>query len=228
LRLAASRCSLDELDQRPAVEAEVVVVGGALGGGERLAVAAETVVEHGRCVLSQRDRPSLAPFGGVFAAGLDQLQRLGLLAAPGSEHERGVPERRVASCLGDRVCLLDQGLGSGELAGMHVHACAIRGREREHVERACVAGELQLAGRELVPRLVLPEVGCDAAREPEPAGVVLGVASVSGHGVERLPQWWHARRVAVGETTRQAVQEEVDRSCRPRPRRRGSGRLSYL
>ena len=156
MRLAASGGRLDQLDQGPAEETEVVVFGGALGGGERRLVAAETVVQHRGRVLGQCDRPSLTPSGGVFAARLDQLQRLGLLAAPGGEHERGVPERRVAGCLRDRIRLLDQGRRRGELSGVHVHAGAIGGREGEHAERAGVAGELQLAGRQLVPRPVLP------------------------------------------------------------------------
>ena len=101
-------------------------------------------------------------------------------------------------------------------SGVHVHACAICGREREEAERAGVAGELQLAGRQLVPRLVLPKIRCDAAREPEPANVVLAVALVSGYRVQRLPERRHAGRVAVGEASRQSVEEEVDRSCRLR------------
>ena len=88
LGLAASGGRLDQLDQRPREETQIVVLAGALRGGEGVFVAAEAVVQHRGRVLGQSDRPSLAPAGRVFAAGLDQLQCLGLLAAPGGEHQR--------------------------------------------------------------------------------------------------------------------------------------------
>jgi hypothetical protein len=204
------------------------MLGGAPCGGERRPIAAETVVQHRGCVLGQGDRPSLTPFGRVFPASLDQIQRVRFLAPPDGEHERGVSERRVAGCLRDRIRLLDQSRRRRELSGMHVHAGAIGRGEGEHAERAGVAGELQLAGRQLVPRLVLPEIGCDTARQPEPANVVLAVALVSGHGVQRLPQRRNAGCVPVGEASRQTVQEQVDRSRRLRSWRRRPSRLCHF
>ena len=87
---------------------QIVVLACPLGAGECGLVASETVVQHGGHVLGQTDGPSLAPGGRVPGAGLDQLQRLDLLAAPGGEDQGGVPERRVAGRLRDRISLLDQ------------------------------------------------------------------------------------------------------------------------
>ena len=183
LRLAASRGGLDQFDQRPREQTQGVVFTGALRGGESGLVAAETVVQHRSRVLGQSDRPSLAPAGRVFAAGLDQLQCLGFLAAPGGEHQRAVHERRVARCLRDRIRLFDQRRSGGKLSGMHVDAGAVGRRERKNGERAGIASEPKLAGRQLMPRLVLPQIGRDTARQPKPTNVVLGC----GHRL-RIPQ----------------------------------------
>jgi hypothetical protein len=48
---AGSRRRLDQLDQRPAAQAQFVVAGCAFGGGERGRVSTEPVVQHGRHVL---------------------------------------------------------------------------------------------------------------------------------------------------------------------------------
>jgi hypothetical protein len=59
LVLAAPDPRLDELGQRPAVEAEVVVLTGSPGGGEGLLVAADAVAQHRCRVIRQTDRASL-------------------------------------------------------------------------------------------------------------------------------------------------------------------------
>src|SRR4051794_12268831 len=71
LRLVASRGGLDQFDQRPREETQVVVLTRTLRSGEGGLVAAETVVQHRSRVLGRSDRPSLAPAGRVLAAGLD-------------------------------------------------------------------------------------------------------------------------------------------------------------
>ena len=62
----------------------------------------------------------------------------------------------------------------------------------------------------------------DAARDLE------GVIATGDHVQLRSLQRWHARRVAIREASRQPVQEEVDRSCRPRSRGRGACRLCHF
>ncbi len=86
-----------------------------LGGRERSLVAAEAVVQHAvGHEPASADRPPLASRGRVLEAGLDQLERLGLGAAPRGEQQRRVLKVRVAGRLGDRVGLLDQRRGGGE------------------------------------------------------------------------------------------------------------------
>ncbi len=208
LRAAASTSSINAQPNRPRSSYSA----GALGRSERLLVATETVVEHRGRVLGKGDRPALAPAGRVFAARLDQLQRLRFLAAPGSEHQRGVGEGRVAGRLRDRIRLLDQRRSGGELSGVHVHARAIGGRERQHDERTLIASMLELARGQLMPRLVVPQIGGDAACQPEPVELVVGVPTVAGHGVQRLSQRGRPGLVAVGEASCESVQEEVDYS----------------
>ena len=111
---------------------------------------------------------------------------------------------------------------------MHVDAGAVGRRERKNGERAGIASEPKLAGRQLMPRLVLPQIGRDTARKPKPANVVLAVAIVFGYRSQRSPERRHACRVAVGEAGRQTVEEQVDCPRRLRGPGCGAGGLSHV
>jgi hypothetical protein len=126
---AASRSRLDELAEGETEDPQIVELACPSGAGQGGLVAAETVVQQRRHVPGQADRPSLAAGGRLLGAGFDQLQRLGLVAAPGDEQQGGVPHGRVAGCLRDRISLLDQRRGSRELSGVHVHAGAVHQRQ---------------------------------------------------------------------------------------------------
>ena len=229
----ASGARLDQLDERPAEEAEILVRACALRGGEGVLVAAKAVVQDGGRVVGQTDRSSLAPGCRVSEARLDGTQRCGLLAAPGEEHQRRIPERRVPGCLGDRISLLDQRRRGGELSGVHVHAGAVGQRDGKDGERAGVASEADRATGQLMPRLVIPQFGCegfrcDGAGSPKPAQLVVTAAIPFGECVQRSPERRHGLLVWLGEALRQTVQEKVDRPRRPRSGRRGAGRLGRL
>ena len=52
---------------------------------------------------------------------MDELHDFGFHAAPGADEQPGVHEARVTGRERNRVCLLDQSRGRGELAAEQVH-----------------------------------------------------------------------------------------------------------
>ena len=73
---------------------------------------------------------------------------------------------RVCDRLADCVRLFAQRLRRGELAGEQMDACSQVERQRQHGQRAGIAGELDLPGGEHVPALVVAQIHGGAAREP--------------------------------------------------------------
>jgi hypothetical protein len=73
--LAAAGGSFDPLQQAVAVYAEVVVFNGRVGCGQRLAILAEAVVQHGRRVLHDGDHDAFTAYGGAVQACAHELQR---------------------------------------------------------------------------------------------------------------------------------------------------------
>src|SRR6476660_1446059 len=145
-----------------------------LGGGERGLVASETIVQHGADALHQTEGSSLALGGRVPGTGFAQLQRPGLVPAPGGEEQRGVSERSVAGRGRDRIRLLDQRRGRGELPSVYVHAGAVFEAYRKDVERSGLASEPDRVSGQVVPRLVVPQVAGEEPCQPKPAqGVAL-------------------------------------------------------
>ena len=131
--------SLDELDERETAHAEVVVFARGSGAGQRLVVAAESVVQDGGEVARPERSPRPSP--RRFAFDSAQAKRFCTFASSPRhdvEQDRGVPQRRVAGCGGDRVGLFDQGSSSAELSGVDVHAGAIRQGDRKLFERSRV------------------------------------------------------------------------------------------
>ena len=229
---AGPRARLDELDERPAEEPQILVLARAPGGGERDRVLPEPVVQHRRRVLGQADRPSFSAGGRVGEGRLDQLLGLDPVAAPGRQQEGRVPERRVAGGRADRVGLLDQRVGGRELPGVDVHAGPRRERDRQDRERTGLARQRHRPAGEPVPRLVVPQVGGDrlrrdGARQPEPPHVVLGGLALLPERVERPPQRRRGGGVALGEPGRQTVEQQVDRAGRPSRRGRGAGGVGH-
>ena len=174
---AASRGRLDELSEGEAEAPEILVLARSLGAGEGVLVTAEAVVQHGHHVTGQTDSPSLAAGGRLPGGGFDQLQRLGLVAAPGDEQQRGVPRGRITCGLRDRIGLLDQRRGSGELSSVHMHSRAVGKGKGKEGERAGLASKPDRASCQLMPQLVVPQVACDEPWQPEPTHHVVVIAS---------------------------------------------------
>ena len=114
---------------------------------------------------------------------------------------------------------------------MDVHARPVAERDRQGGERAGVAGESDRERRQLVPRLVVPQVGCHGlgrhgARCPQPANdAVLAASGLFAERAQGPPERLDSGPIPVGEARRQPVEEEVRRAWRLRPRRRGAGAL---
>ena len=82
----------------------------------------------------------------------------GLPAPPGGEQDGRVHEGRAADGSRDGVRLLDQGLRRGEVARVDVRAGPVGEGEGEDGEGAGIPGGADVADRQLVPDLVLPEL----------------------------------------------------------------------
>ena len=141
---AAAHAGLDQLDEREAGDAEVVVLARLAGARAGLVVAAEPVVQHGRHVADRTDRPSLA---AGFAFVIDRRRR-GATAADSSPCQAA--SRTVVNINGAwpviAVIASDSSIradAAAELAGVHVHGGAVDEGDRKLAERARVARELR-------------------------------------------------------------------------------------
>ena len=94
-------------------------------------------------------------------------------AAPGADEQPGVHEAGVASCERDRIRLLDQCRGRGELSAEQVHARPVDERDGKQGERAGIPSQLHRASGEGVEGLVVPQLEhghrLDDRRQQEPA-----------------------------------------------------------
>ena len=187
-------------------------------GGQGLTGPAEAVVQHRCRVVRQTDRASLASRGRIPDAGRDEIGRLGLESAVGGEQQRRVHDGCAPGRPGDRVGLLDE-IGRGaELTRVDVDDGAVRERRGQDVQRAGVTRQPDRAGGEVVPRVVVPQIGRerlrgDGAGEPQPAHVVVAVRlDRAAERCERSPERLDARCVPVREPRREAIQQQIDRT----------------
>jgi len=104
---AAAHGRLDQLRERPAEDAHVVVLARDLGGGEGLAVLAEAVVQQGGGVLAGHS-PPLTTARHAVHGGLDELGGLGLMAPPRGDAQGTVRPELAPGRVGDRLCLRDE------------------------------------------------------------------------------------------------------------------------
>ena len=151
--------SLDQFDEGEAADAEVIVL--ARRYGRRPAPRRIGRVRcTGRPTCSRIDRSPVPRLASSRSPPPHSKwsSRTGLVAAPRDEPARGVRQRRVTGRRGDRVGLLDQGGGSGELSGGDVNAGATGERDRKVSERSRVACEANGAGRELLRQRRRPTV----------------------------------------------------------------------
>jgi hypothetical protein len=148
---SASDGGLDELGERPVEHAEVLVLAGPLGRGERVLIAAETVEEDRPRELGHADRSALAPRGGRLDAGVGQRQGHVFVASPGGQQQRGALPGRVPGRLDDRVGLRGQLRRGGELACVDENSGAVEEKYRKNGERAGIASKSHRERGELIP-----------------------------------------------------------------------------
>ena len=133
------------------------VLGGPLGGGQGLVVAAEAVVEDRAAPVGGGEPEPLAAAQHVLPARLDQRQRLGLLArasSPARSTRAGVRWLPVASTTASASAASDVAAAIRPQKSSTMHAVVERdGQQRE---RAGAARELDLARGELVPAASSP------------------------------------------------------------------------
>jgi len=74
--------------------------------------------------------------------------------------------------MGDQIDLVDQHRCGGEGPGMDAERGEVVERIGEQVERSRVASDALSASCQRVPELVVPEILCETARQPQPTRVV--------------------------------------------------------
>ena len=91
-------------------------------------------------------------------------------------------------------------------------------RERQDRERAGLARQRDVAGRQHVPALVVPQADRDRTRVGEPAQLLLAGQRLAAERLQRAPEHRHARGRAIGVDERLAGHQQLDGARR---RRRG-------
>ncbi len=116
--------------------------------------------------------PSLRATAAASLASISAAPAVLVPPAPG-EQDPSEDDRRGAGRLRDLVGLVEQRRGRGQLAFEAAQQREHVERERQDGERAGVAGDLDVARGERVPRVVVEQVRRDAPGDPGPAHVLL-------------------------------------------------------
>jgi hypothetical protein len=128
----------------------------------------------------------------------------------------------------DRVQLLPQCRGLGQLAEENVHRDPLAQGEWQHGQRAGLPGGPHEPGGEQFPRVTVEQVRGGDAGVPEPVQPLLNREVVVAERLQRSLQQRRGRGVAVVEPHRQAVQQEIGRERVPGPRVGGTRSLCRL
>ena len=164
----------------------LLVPEGRLGGGHRLGIVAEAVVQHGVRPLGNGYPDAFAAPGRIPDGGLDQGGCLGLVAAQCGQGQGAVRREVAPRRLGHRLLLIGQCRRGGQVASEQQQVGAGAEGERKLAERARRAGQLDVPTGEHVPALVVPQMqsgrgGC----QRQPAQLLVG-GHASAEGVQRL------------------------------------------
>ena len=210
LALGAAGRRLDELAERPRGDGQLVLRARALCPGERRLVPAEAVVEKRAGVLDEGEQPALTSGDRHGLADLEQSGYRCLVAAEAGERQSCETDACGAGRIGDRVRLSHQSLRRIEIAFEAAQRREVVERQREHSERASLAGHIDIACGGCMGCLVIEHVERHASGEPGSADVLPGMTVVVLNCAQCLLEQARAGHVAVGEPDRQSVQEQVD------------------
>ena len=182
-------------------------------------VSPQAVVEYRARVGREADQPAQTASGRLLRAGLDQLRRLSLPAAPGGEHHRVVCDGRVPGRLGDKAVFFDHQRRRGQVASNQVGSGQVVERELQVHQGACAAGELGLASGQGMPGFGVPQLEGDdladsPAGEPEPAAGFVGAEIQGENQLEGLSQRRGSRRVALRKPPRERVEQDIGHTRR--------------
>ncbi len=203
--LAATCSRFDELGEDPAAEA-FFTLARVVQQRERVPVAAEAVGEDRSRVPAASGLRSVSVPGRVLNARLERGP-LRLVAAPGREQQGCRHDASVACRGGDCSRFVDQRRRAREVAVVHLQGREVVERDRQQHQQAGIASELDVTTRESVCCLVVPELRRGAARECEPAKIVLLLKGLHGAAQRR-----QGGGIPVGEQRSQPVEERVERA----------------
>ena len=208
---------LDQLGQGPGRQPQLVrVVASLLSRGQRLVIAAQTVVEH-RGGPGRVGQPRYVTVRRrVCRADGDQPGGLSFLSSPGCDQHSAIGYQRAARCLRDGLCLAcrrrrQRGLTRGEEQGRRVLQCV-----RERRQRTRPPTQLDQPSRQGMPALVVPRHTGHPAGERQPAQRVGGWYRFVAEDVHGSPEHRRAHCVSVGNQRRQAIQQQVGSTRRSR------------
>jgi hypothetical protein len=181
------------------------VLGGLLGCDQGVLIAAEPVVEQRACPLDDGQPDSLAPCHRVLDVGLDQGYGVGFAAAVGGEQYGTIGRELRPNRLRNRRRLLEQRGGRREVAREEVSHGGRLECDRQHGERAGLAGHFNVAVGEHGPSLV-PGLEGGMAGEPEPTGLLLPRDLLTQEPAQRPLQDRSGRGVPLHDHQRPAIQ----------------------
>ena len=182
-----------------------------LGGGP---VVAAAVVQHRLRVVGVGQCRALAPVPGAAGHLPGQFGRARRVPAPRGEQQRDVGQGGLSGPRVDALTLHQQGRRLGQLAGLDVDLGEIVQRERKPAEGAVRSRLPDLAGREIEPRLVVPQVhGDDVVRDGQPVQLV----RLRPVAAQCLLQRRGGGQVPIGQAHGQAVNEQLRVRQRLRP-----------
>ena len=204
-------------------------------GVARGVVLPETVVQDRARVGRKAGQPAHITCSRLPRDGLDQPRCLLFLAPPGREHHLGIGNRRIPGRLRYQMIFFDQPRCRGQLAGENMGPGQVVERKRQVRERTPFARELDLADRQGMPGLEVPQLHGDDLADP-PAGEPQPVARFAGADVqrenhlERPVKGGGGRRVSLRQPQCDRVQQDINRTRRAGTKRCGArspGRFAH-
>jgi hypothetical protein len=206
LALVAPHRRLHQLVQRPWRDDQLAGGTGQVRGLGGEPVVAEAVVQHGPGVLGDGQRRALAPIAGPLDHLLGQPGGGRRVPPPRGEQQRDVRQGSRPDPGVDALALRQQGRRRRQLTGLDLDLGQVIERERKPAQRAVRAGQPDLAGGELEPRLVVPQVHRDQVVGHEPPVQLLRPGPVAA---QRLAEQGSGGRVPVGQPRRQAAEQQL-------------------
>ena len=172
-------------------------------------------MEHSARVLAEGEHHPFPPGDRRGLAGLDQHRCLYLVAAKSGELQSSEHDGRGAGRIRDRVGLVEQRRRGFQIAAEDAHRREIVQGQREHRERAGVAGDLHVAGGQRIPGIVIEQLRRDAAGRPRPAHVLPGTPALVTDRSQCPLERRRAGRITGGETHGQAFEQQIDGTRHP-------------